>query len=299
MSKEPEQIEIEIKDDQPEKKADDVEVVKAEDVQSNESQSAQNTEDAISKLKNQLEQERQARLNAEKHAREMAQREAAAKNEVQDSNLQLINNAIDTVKQNTAILQNQYAEAMSMNDYARAAEIQNTMSTNAAKLLQLEQGKVAMENQPKQTAQKPPEHSDPVEALASQLSPRSAEWIRKNPQYARENSKFQKMIAAHQLAVADGIQPDSDEYFEAIEQTLKIKPQTEVRQAEDPTETAAKVTQRRTAPPVAPVSRADSSGRSNVVKLTADEREMARNMGMTEQEYAKNKLSLQREGRLN
>jgi len=299
MSKEPEQIEIKIEDDQPVKKPDDVEVIKAEDVESPAKQASQETAEAISKLKNQLEQERQARLNAEKHAREMSQREAAAKNEVQDSNLQLVNNAIETVKQNNSILQNQYAEAMSMNDYSRAAEIQNSMSTNAAKLLQLEQGKVAMESQPKTTPQKQPAHSDPVEALASQLSPRSADWIRRNPQFARDNSKFQKMIAAHQLAVADGIAPDSDEYFESIEQILKIRPQTEARQAEDPTETAAKVTQKRTAPPVAPVSRGDSSNRSNVVKLTSDEREMARNMGMTEQEYAKNKLALQREGRLN
>ena len=148
-------------------------------------------------------------------------------------------------------------------------------------------------------SQQQPMHSDPVEQLASQLSPRSAEWIRKNPQYARENSKFQKMIAAHQLAVSDGLVPDSDEYFQSIEQTLKIRPQTEVKQAEDPTETAAKVTQKRTAPPVAPVSRPDNYSGKNVVKLSADEREMARNMGMTEQEYAKNKLSLQREGRLN
>ena len=298
MSKEPEQIEIEIKDDQPEKKPDDVEVVKAEEAETPKN-AAQNTEDAIAKLKNQLQQERQARLNAEKRAHEMANREAAAKNEVQDSNLQLINNAIETVKQNNAILQSHYAEAMSMSDFARAAEIQNNMSTNAAKLLQLEQGKIAMESQPKQTAQQQPMHSDPVEQLASQLSPRSAEWIRKNPQYARENSKFQKMIAAHQLAVSDGLVPDSDEYFQSIEQTLKIRPQTEVKQAEDPTETAAKVTQKRTAPPVAPVSRPDNYSGKNVVKLSADEREMARNMGMTEQEYAKNKLSLQREGRLN
>ena len=235
MSKEPEQIEIEIKDDQPEKKPDDVEVVKAEEAETPKN-AAQNTEDAIAKLKNQLQQERQARLNAEKRAHEMANREAAAKNEVQDSNLQLINNAIETVKQNNAILQSHYAEAMSMSDFARAAEIQNNMSTNAAKLLQLEQGKIAMESQPKQTAQQQPMHSDPVEQLASQLSPRSAEWIRKNPQFARENSKFQKMMAAHQLAVSDGLVPDSDEYFESIEETLRIKPKTEVRSEEHTSE---------------------------------------------------------------
>jgi hypothetical protein len=299
MSKEPEQIEIAIEDDKPEKKPDDVEVVKAEEVAETEKSGKNDVDSAIAELRQQLETERQARLKAEKDVHAMAQRDVAAKNEVQDTNLQLITNAIDTVRQSNSILEAQYAEAMATNDYQRAAQVQTTLSTNAAKLLQLEQGKTALENQPKSVAPERPIHSDPVEALASQLSPRSADWIRRNPQFARDQNKFQKMIAAHQLAVSDGIAPDSDEYFETIEQTLKIKPQNESRQAEDPTETAAKVTQKRTAPPVAPVSRADTSGRNNVVRLTADEREMARNMGMTEQEYAKNKLALQREGRLN
>jgi hypothetical protein len=299
MSKEPEQIEIKIEDDQPEKKPDDIEVIKAEEVVEPQKTEKNEVDSAIAELRQQLEAEKQARLKAEKEAHAMAQREVAAKNEVQDTNLQLISNAIDTVKQNNSILESQLAEAMAINDHRTAAQIQTAISTNAAKLLQLEQGKTALESQPKSVAPERPAISDPVEALASQLSPRSADWIRRNPQFARENSKFQKMIAAHQLAMADGIAPDSDEYFEAIEQTLKIRPQAEAKQAEDPTDVAAKVTQKRTAPPVAPVSRGDSSGRNNVVKLTSEEREMARNMGMTDQEYGKHKLALQREGRLN
>jgi phage I-like protein len=36
-----------------------------------------------------------------------------------------------------------------------------------------------------------------------------------------------------------------------------------------------------------------------VVRLSKDEREMAQMMGMTDQEYAKNKLALVKEGKLN
>ena len=70
---------------------------------------------------------------------------------------------------------------------------------------------------------------------------------------------------------------------------------------EDPMAQSASVTQRRSAPPAAPVSRGGNGTGSNPnrVTLSAAEREMAQMMGMTNQEYAQNKLSLQKEGKLN
>ena len=54
------------------------------------------------------------------------------------------------------------------------------------------------------------------------------------------------------------------------------------------------------APPAAPVSRSGTGtgGRPNVVSLTRAEREAARDMGMTEQDYARNKVALIKEGKL-
>jgi phage I-like protein len=178
--------------------------------------------------------------------------------------------------------------------------MQQAMSTNAAKLLQLEQGKEALENTPKPVVEQY-RSSDPVEALASQLTPRSAEWVRRNPQYATDSRLYQKMIAAHQLAVSDNIRPDTDEYFDAIEETLRIRQRQQEPRHEDASAAAAQVTQRRSAPPAAPVTRSGTgtSNRPNTVRLTAAEREMASMMQMTDQEYARNKLNLQKEGKLN
>ena len=166
--------------------------------------------------------------------------------------------------------------------------------------MQLEQGKTALENAPKSNPAAVAPISDPVEALASQLSPRSAAWVRSNPQYARDSRLYAKMIAAHNLIVADGISPDTDEYFEAVESILTPRRTPSAQAADDPMSAAAKPVERRSAPASAPVSRTGTPGsRPNVVRLTAAEREMASMMGMTDQEYAKNKLALQREGKLN
>jgi len=256
-------------------------------------------DNTLETLKSQLEEERKARLEAQRRASEAEYSAYEAKGEVQDTSLHLVSNAIDTVIQNNNILKANYRDAMAMGDFDTAADIQSEMSANAAKLLQLEQGKQALENQPRQPAPTP-YVADPVEALASQLSPRSADWVRRNPQYATDPRLYQKMLAAHNLAMADDIPADSDDYFAAIEDTLRIRRQDDSGDY-DAMADAAKPTQRRSAPPAAPVSRSGGGGGSkpNRVTLTAAEREMASMMGMTPEEYGRNKLTLQKEGKLN
>ena len=287
------QLEIDLGDDpQP---AEDIIVEKSED-KAAEPDPVDNTLDT---RKAQLDEERKARQEAQRRASEAEYSAYEAKGEVQDTSLHLVSNAIDTVLQNNNILKANYRDAMAMQDYDTAADIQSEMSSNAAKLLQLEQGKQALENQPRQPAPTP-YVSDPVEALASQLSPRSADWVRRNPQFATDPRLYQKMLAAHNLAMADDIPADSDDYFDAIEDTLRLRRQDNNRDY-DAMADAAKPTQRRSAPPAAPVSRSGGGGGSkpNRVTLTAAERDMADMMGMTPEEYGRNKLTLQKEGKMN
>jgi hypothetical protein len=285
-------IEIELNDDTTSEEPVVV-VEKSEEV----SEEKAPVDSSLETLKEQLERERQARAEAERRANEAAQTAYQAQTEAQDSNLHLVTNAIETVNQTQSILKANYRDAMSAGDYDTAAEIQAEMSANAAKLLQLEQGKQALETAPRYEAPRP-YTADPVEALASQLSPRSADWVRRNPQFATDNRLYQKMLAAHNLAVADGIDPDTDDYFASIEDTLRIRSRNE---HEDATSSAAKPLQRRSAPPAAPVSRSGTGTgtRPNRVTLTAEEREMASMMGMTPEEYGRNKLALKKEGRMN
>ena len=255
-------------------------------------------EEGINDLKMKLEQERNGRIEAEKQARQATEAAVHAKNEVQDTNLHLVKNAIDTVKRNNDILKYNYSEAMAVGDYTKAAEIQEGMSMNTSKLMELERGRSHMESAPKYEVPQQQRPSDPVEALASQLSPRSADWVRRNPQCVTDPRMYQKMVAAHNLAMADGYQADSDDYFGFVEDTLRISKRVDVGD-DDPMSASAKVTQRRS-PPAAPVSRSGTGtgSRPNVVRLTKAEAETAKDLGMTEQDYARNKLLLQKEGRL-
>lgn len=250
-------------------------------------------DEGLEALKAQLERERQARLEAERRANEAAQTAYQAQNEAQDSNLHLVTNAIETVKQSNDILKANYRDAMAAGEYDMAADIQAEMSANAAKLLQLEQGRQALETAPRIDAPTP-YIADPVEALASQLSYRSADWIRRNPQFATDQRLYSKMLAAHNLAVADGIEPDTDDYFDSIETTLRMRDQG------DDSRSASAPAQRRSAPPAAPVSRSGAApgSRPNRITLSAEERDMASMMGMTPEEYGRHKLALKKEGKI-
>ena len=270
--------------------------VKVEDAPELEAPEALPAEDGIADLKRQLDEERARRAEAERRANEAAQAAHRAKLDKDDSDIQLVSNAIDTLNRDTDFLKANLEQAMRMGDHSRAVELQEEISDNKAKLLQLSNGLEAMKNRP--VAPPPPAHSDPVEAFASQLSPRSADWVRAHPEFVRDAKLNRKMIAAHELAVADGHAPDTDSYFSAIEETLRVRQAPKQVVEDDASSSAAKVVSRRdAAPAAAPVSRGTPS-RASVVRLSAAEREMAEMMGMKPEEYAKNKMALQKEGKL-
>lgn len=295
-------------------KADEIEIIK-DDLDSDSDIKVEAAEDkadeglapeiGINELKAQLEKERNARFEAEKRAKEATENARSSKMDVERTNLQLLETAIETIRQDQNSLKGRLREAMAVGDHETVFEIQELVAKNTFKLENIEDGRKRLESQIKNPIVET--SNDPVEALASQLTPRSAEWVRNHPQCVTDQRLYQKMIASHNLAVADGYVPDSDDYFEFIEDTMKLnqrsEPRREVRMEEDdsPFSSASNATKQRTAPPAAPVSRTASSGqpRNNVVRLTRDEREMAQMMGMTDQEYAKNKMALIKEGKLN
>jgi len=254
-------------------------------------------------LREQLAAEKAGRVAAEKKLHQAAREVHSARSEVDETNLQLVVNAIDTVNRDIELLSQANTQAMQNGDFDRATKIQREISANEAKLLQLNNGREAMENAPRQPEpQLPP--LDPVEAFASQLSPRSADWVRRHPEFVNDPRLNSKMIAAHNLAVADGIPTDSDDYFAAIEETLKITSKPVQNETGD--QYAAKVVQRRdAAPAAAPANRGNQSTSSNAIRLNRDQLEMAemlRGPNETKEEaikrYAKNLNDLKKEGKI-
>jgi hypothetical protein len=261
-------------------------------------------DEGLEKLKKQLEDEKSARIAAENRANEAARAEVSAKTESQATQLDLVKSAIVSVTAANDALEEKYAAALASQDYAAAAKVQREMGANEAKLMDLNRGKNALERAPK------PEiriTQDPVDELCSKLTPQSGAWVRAHPEFARDPAKYRKMVAAHEVAMADGFMADTPEYFASIEDTLRIVTRRqEVRLDDDPTLEAARPStsrpSRQTAPPSAPVSRSGNGtggSRPNVVTLSAEQVEIAKMMQMTPEEYAKQVIALKKEGKLN
>ncbi len=260
-------------------------------------------DEGLKKLQKQLDDEKSARIAAENRAREASAAEARAKTESHGTQLDLVKSAIASLTQANDALEEKYAAALASQDYLAAAKAQREMSSNEAKLMDLNRGKTAMENAPKV---QPRQSDDPVERIATQLTAQSAAWVRAHPDYARDPAKYQKMVAAHNIALADGFTADTPEYFASVEDTLRIAPvRQETHVDVDPTADAARPSttrpSRQTAPPSAPVTRSGNgtgATRKNVVTLTAEQVEIAKMMGQTPEEYAKNLMELEKEGKL-
>jgi hypothetical protein len=251
-------------------------------------------ESALAKLKKELEEERQARKTAENAARAAYEQARMAYTEADDTNITLVSNAIDTIKRDNDILTQNYAEAMSQGDYDRGAHIQQTLSANAIKLDKLENGLHEMQNAPKRAPAPPPAASSKMDQIISSVTPRSAAWLKNNRDAIDNDRMINKMFRAHEDAVDEGVEPDSDAYFRYIEGRLGLAKQQE---QESPLSSASKPVSRQTPPPAAPVNRT-SNGRSNQATLTRAEADMAKMLGMSEKEYWLHKAALQKEGKL-
>lgn len=310
MSDEPEHIDVVL--DEPEKDNKDAPEVEIVDEQEEKPvQKAEKPEvspdDGISELKRSLEREKQARAEAERRAREAQNQANQANIDKNDSQYQLVVNAIETVKERAEALKTAYAEAMSVGDYTKAAEVQNAMTINATQLEKLKDGKKAMKKlmkdseegqaQPVKPVAAP---SDVIEQIAAGATPKSAEWLRSSKEFLRGEREIRKMFRAHEDAIDDGIAPDSDEYFEYIDNRLGIRRKAEAAHeepAESPLSAAsAPAPKRSVSPPPAPVSRG-TGPRPNTMRLTKMEAETAAALGMSPEDYARNKALLQKEGR--
>lgn len=289
------EIEVEVLDEQP--KDQDVRVEPVEKAPKQSKKPEIDPDAAINELNRRLEQEREARMRAEHQARLAAAQAERAQVEVADTNYHLVESAIETLKREKQLVKQQLAEAHAQQDFDRVAELQDELAKHNADLSDLKRGQKAMKSEPRvpenMAPQQPvaPPQGALIDQIAASVTPRSAAWLNANRDQLNNDRTIKKMFRAHEDAVDDGIQPDSDEYFRYIEGRLGLD-------AGSAREEAAPA--RRSAPPAAPVSRGSNGmgSRPNVVRLTSEQREMAQMMGMTDQEYARNLLALQKEGKI-
>jgi len=259
-------------------------------------------QEGIEELRAKLKVEEERRLAAETRAHKLAGDLQEKTGEVAQTNVQIVESAISVQTQIKEQAREAYRQARAAGDVDAELEATEAMQDATTKLNQLELGLKAMKEAPPPSRETPATRTgDPVEDLARSMEieghQRSADWIRKHPEFARDQKKYAAMIGAHNVAVnGRGLTPNTDEYFADVEKTLGIEAATRhAPHADDPVpnghdalSSAGRAVQERgadVAPPAAPPSR---GGGSNAIRLTAAQKEAAQISGISEEEYAAN-----------
>lgn len=234
--------------------------------------------------KEKAEAERLAK-DREEEVRRFRDESTQARSQASNANMMAIDNAIANADMEAAEAKTLYKSSMESGDYDGAADAQAKLSEVAFKKQRLKEGKSALERQI-EDAKRP---RDEVEQFVSTLSPQSGAWIRAHPDSIQRRADLER---AHYGAMYKKIAPDTPEYFDFLETELGYKmpqPAVEPMQAVNRTQAA----------PAAPVSRGGSldapQARTTTMRLTAAQREIAEACGMTDAEYAKQLLAIQRE----
>lgn len=204
--------------------------------------SASFNEDPVADLKNQFATVQARATAAEQTAQQTArelhetrQQLQTVQSEALTSQSETLESGIQAAEAEAAAAEQAYAAAFEAGDAMAIARAQRAMTAAETRKGRLAEAledlkdeiksKPAPRQEPTQRPRQAP--ADPVEAMASNLTPKSAAWIRSHPEAVTDRQKNLRMLAADNLARADGVEVESAEYFRRIEEAVFGKQQVE------------------------------------------------------------------------
>lgn len=149
---------------------------------------------------------------------------------VTDSQLDTVLSGIQAAEAEATAAERDFIAAVEAGDAMAQARAQRKMSASEVRIQRLNEAKGDLEEtktaKPVQrtearTEPRQPAH-DPVEQVIinGKVPPKSAQWLRAHPDCITDPKKNARMMAAHNLAIAEDIPVESDEYFALIEKTV-------------------------------------------------------------------------------
>jgi hypothetical protein len=219
-------------------------------------------DDPVADLKNQFAQMTQRVSVAESTAQQATQRAEEATGRLQHMEGQVVSSQLDTVMSGIAAAEAELtsaeqtlAAAIEAGDAMAQARANRVIATAASRLERLAEAKEDLQDavkrrpapgeKPRQQVPQRQQSADPIEAFTTGMSSKSAAWIRAHPECVTDQKKNARMLAAHNLAIADDVLVDSEEYFRRIEEWIgkapvkKTDPEPKVIDGRRPSSAAA------------------------------------------------------------
>ena len=183
-----------------------------------------------------------------------------------------------------------YKEAYDSGDVDALVEAQESLATLAA---QKERVSWASQLQTAQQAQKkatPEQQGQTANAseppVVAQTDPRAQDWFDNNSWFGEDEAMTYAALGFHRtLTEKEGYQGTEEAYYTEVDRRMKDAFPHKYNGAEQPSDN-------RPAQSVAPATRKQKSGRSTSVRLSSSERDIAKRLGISEKQYAAQKLKL-------
>jgi hypothetical protein len=246
----------------------------------------------INKLKYEQHEAHRQREAAERMREEAVKfaQQLAAKNQQYESLIQRGEGAlVSQIKARASLALDQakslYKEAYEAGDSQRIIDAQEKLLNAQTEVREAEKHERVLQNRrPQQTQQ-------PVQQQAyqpPQPSSKAIEWTKGNPWFGPNGNRAMTALAygVHETLVREqGVQPDTDEYYQKIDAAMRQRFPDYFEKDEDVQVTSAPA-QRTPSTVVAPSNRNNGS-RPRKIQLTATQVALAKRIGLTPEQYAK------------
>jgi len=245
------------------------------------------------------EAERKRAEEAERRRNEVQTENTRFQEETSQAQYDAIVNALEASKAEAEAAERALERAEFDADAKAKSDAYRRLARAEANITRLEDGKAAYEARIAEAKARPKQEPDgpkldAFEQAISNMPPLVKDWMRQHPDYMTDRRKNAKIQALHYDVEEEGHAFGTQPYVEAMEVKLGMReaPKKAEEQEEEQQQRITVVTQ---APPTRdiPSSSTGKPASSTKVTLTAEEREIARLNGITEIEYAKQKLKLQ------
>jgi hypothetical protein len=233
----------------------------------------------IKRLKYEFHEQRRARETAERqnqeavaHAQRIVQENRELKGLLQKGNEALFKATEAKTDSELQMAEKDFREAYDAGDTDRIIEAQKRVNDAQYSRRSVEEMRpVERENSPVAQPQQP-EYTPPPD-------PRAIEWLRDNPWFGQDKEMTSFAYGLHEkLVVDERVSPQSEEYYQRIDERVRQVFPDHFDGAEPPREEAARKSV------VAPATRAGKAPRK--VSLTKNQVDLAKKLGLTAEQYA-------------
>lgn len=234
------------------------------------------------------ERQRQEAIRQREEAVEYARRVHAQNESLQKQSRQgqaaMVEQAKERAAAQLASAESAYRQAYEAGDTDALLDAQRKMTAAQYDLQRFAQYRPPAEPQAPQTPAYQPQNQAP------QLNARQRTWLANNQWYGQNAEMTAIALAAHERLVKSGVDPDSDTYYNQIDEAVRRRFPEEFSEGQEEVKPAP----RKAKNVVAPAGRTQTSPRK--VKLTPSQVAIAKRLGVTPQQYAAQLLKEQANG---